>query len=74
MWVNIQRITGVAHCANVVWPDLDYPPIKCTGIPKQVINVRLLVSPQLGRSMLTEGINKAIGMEHRGIPFMYGQL
>jgi hypothetical protein len=22
MWVNIQRITGVAHCANVVWPDL----------------------------------------------------
>jgi cbb3-type cytochrome oxidase subunit 1 len=23
MWVNIQRITGVAHCANVVWPDLD---------------------------------------------------
>jgi hypothetical protein len=23
MWVNIQRITGVAHCANVVWPDLE---------------------------------------------------
>lgn len=23
MWVNIQRITGMAHCANVVWPDLD---------------------------------------------------
>ena len=23
MWVNIQRITGVPHCANVVWPDLD---------------------------------------------------
>jgi hypothetical protein len=23
MWVNIHRITGVAHCANVVWPDLD---------------------------------------------------
>src|SRR5207249_11958501 len=22
MWVNIQRITGVPHCANVVWPDL----------------------------------------------------
>jgi hypothetical protein len=22
MWVNIQRITRVAHCANVVWPDL----------------------------------------------------
>jgi hypothetical protein len=22
MWVNIQRITGVAHCANVVWRDL----------------------------------------------------
>ena len=22
MWVNIQRLTGVAHCANVVWPDL----------------------------------------------------
>jgi hypothetical protein len=22
MWVNIQRIIGVAHCANVVWPDL----------------------------------------------------
>src|SRR5262245_19881450 len=22
MWVNIQRITGVAHCANVMWPDL----------------------------------------------------
>src|SRR5262249_57757678 len=21
MWVNIQRITGVAHCAHVVWPD-----------------------------------------------------
>ena len=26
MWVNIQRITGVAHCANVVWPDLDGRP------------------------------------------------
>jgi hypothetical protein len=26
MWVNIQRITGVPHCANVVWPDLvDFP-------------------------------------------------
>ena len=23
MWVNIQRLTGVAHCANVVWPDLE---------------------------------------------------
>jgi predicted ATPase len=23
MWVNIQRIIGVAHCANVVWPDLE---------------------------------------------------
>ena len=23
MWVNIQRITGVPHCANVVWPDLE---------------------------------------------------
>jgi hypothetical protein len=22
MWVNIQRITGATHCANVVWPDL----------------------------------------------------
>src|SRR5262249_11172198 len=22
MWVNIQRITGVPHCANVVWLDL----------------------------------------------------
>jgi chromosome partitioning protein len=22
MWVNIQRITGVPHCANVVWRDL----------------------------------------------------
>ena len=22
MWVNIQRITGGHHCANVVWPDL----------------------------------------------------
>ena len=22
MWVNIQRLRGVAHCANVVWPDL----------------------------------------------------
>jgi hypothetical protein len=22
MWVNIQRITGEPHCANVVWPDL----------------------------------------------------
>jgi hypothetical protein len=22
MWVNIQRLTGVAHCANGVWPDL----------------------------------------------------
>ena len=25
MWVNIQRIIGVAHCANVVWPDLEPP-------------------------------------------------
>jgi hypothetical protein len=23
MWVNIQRIIGAAHCANVVWLDLD---------------------------------------------------
>ena len=23
VWVNIQRITGVLHCANVVWPDLE---------------------------------------------------
>jgi hypothetical protein len=23
MWVNIHRITGVAHCANVVWLDLE---------------------------------------------------
>src|SRR5262249_20231661 len=26
MWVNIQRITGVAHCANVAWPDLGPAP------------------------------------------------
>jgi hypothetical protein len=25
MWVNMQRITGVAHCANVMWPDLEAP-------------------------------------------------
>jgi hypothetical protein len=25
MWVNIQRLTGVAHCANGVWPDLAAP-------------------------------------------------
>lgn len=24
MWVNIQRITGVTHCANVMWPDLGF--------------------------------------------------
>ena len=24
MWVNIQRITRAPHCANVVWPDLEW--------------------------------------------------
>ena len=24
LWVNIQRITGAAHCAKVVWTDLAF--------------------------------------------------
>jgi hypothetical protein len=33
MWVNIQRITGVAHCANVVWRDLaNYTKYKNTQV------------------------------------------
>ena len=42
MWVNIQRLTGVAHCANVVWRDLDNPPQK-TSPPRA--NPRSLTEP-----------------------------
>jgi hypothetical protein len=41
------------------------PPIKCTGIQKQITDIRLFVLPELGRSMLVEGIDETIGVEHR---------
>jgi len=44
---------------------LNNPPVKGTGIPKQVIDIRLLVLPELGRGMLAEGINETIGTDHR---------
>jgi hypothetical protein len=47
---------------------LDNPPLKCPGIPKQVVNVGLLKFPELGRGMLADGIDKAVRVEHKKDP------
>jgi hypothetical protein len=52
---------------------LNDPPIKRPGMPKQIINIGLLVLPQLGRGMLADGVDEAVGVEHRH-PFVYGRL
>jgi hypothetical protein len=48
MWVNIQRITGMAHCANVVWPDLEYNALSLLPVSKDILGDR----PKRGRKDL----------------------
>ena len=59
-------------------PILEIPlydkPIKRPGIQEKVINIGLLILPQLGRGMLADGIDKAVSVDHRSIPFLYGRL
>ncbi len=59
--------TGViaVECCPVLEIPLCYKPIKRPGIPKQVVNVRLLIFPELGRSMLADRVDQAVGMDHR---------
>jgi hypothetical protein len=35
------------------------------------VNIRLLIFPELGRSILADGIDETIGMDHSN-PFVYG--
>jgi predicted ATPase len=58
MWVNIQRITGVAHCANVMWPDLEFLNLLVDQSPTTRIMVLLTCRPEFtspwpGRAHLT---------------------
>jgi len=55
----------VVECCPILEIPLHYKAIKRPGIQKQVFNVRLLKFPELGRGMLTDGINETIGMDHR---------
>ena len=59
--MNIQRITGVAHCANVVWPDLGGVRVnpnpfrarqekKARGKPLEIAEVLAMVSDALRRA------------------------
>src|SRR5712691_2190554 len=43
----------------------DNPSVKGTSVQEEVINVRLLELPDLGRGMLAEGIDETVSGEHR---------
>lgn len=43
---------------------LHNPSVKGTSIHNKVINIGLLVFPELGRGMLAERVDKAVSMEH----------
>jgi hypothetical protein len=62
-----QRLWAIVRIPNtaILEVPLDNPPIKGPGIPKQVVNEGLLKFPELGRGMLAQGIDEAIGVEHR---------
>jgi hypothetical protein len=47
---------------------LRHKPIKRTGIHNEVIDRGLLIFPELGRGMLADGIDKAVGVDHRSGP------
>jgi hypothetical protein len=59
VWVNIQRITGVAHCANVVWLDLAPRDERVVGVYVSVVMQRLICeSPELLHRPLTPATGK----------------
>jgi hypothetical protein len=72
---SVVRIPNTGIIAVQRFPILEVPlcykPIKCTGIPKQVINVRLLKFPELWRGMLADRVDEAGSI---GSPFVYGRL
>jgi hypothetical protein len=59
--------TGIVavECCPIFEIPLDHSPIKCPGIPQQVINIRLFIFPELGRSMMAYRVNAAVGVDHR---------
>jgi hypothetical protein len=50
---------------------LGNPPLKPPGIQKQVVDVRLLKFPELGRGMLADGVNETVSVKH-GLTFLKG--
>jgi len=57
-------IIAVECCPSLEIPLYDKP-LKRPGIHNKVLDIRLLILPQLGRSMLAEGIDETVGGEHR---------
>jgi hypothetical protein len=66
---SVVRIPNTGIIAVECCPILEVPlydkPLKRPGMHNEVVNVGLLIFPELGRSMLAQGIHKAVGMEHR---------
>jgi hypothetical protein len=57
MWVNIQRIIGVSHCANVVWLDLGGVTI---GDPLGGLELVFFVSVKITSESLKRVLRNAI--------------
>jgi hypothetical protein len=60
--LNMGNIT--VSCYPILEVPLDNPSIKPPGMLKQVVNVGLFTLPQLGKAVLTQGVDETIGMEH----------
>jgi hypothetical protein len=59
--------TGViaVECCPILEIALYDKPLKRPGIHNKVIDIRLLILPQLGSTVLAEGIDETVGGEHR---------
>src|SRR5215813_7138078 len=65
--------TGIiaVECGPIFEIPLCDKPIKRPGVQDEVVNVGLLELPELGRGMLAQGIDQAVGVEHKE-PFKSG--
>ena len=52
---------------------VDNPSVKGASIQDEVVDIGLLIFPDLGWGVLADGVDKAVGVKHRH-PFIYGRL
>ena len=52
-------------CYPIFAIPLHDPSVKGASVQDEVVNVGLLIFPELGRSLLTDRVDKAVRMDHK---------